>query len=163
MINDPYSHERLREAIGVIKSEYDFCIIDIPPSLNWLCRSAFYASDYSIIAAESEPFSVMAMERLSKYYEIINKHHKLDILGVILSKWDERGAINNAVVEGIDYWFPGKIFNTKIRRDKSIPRAVLDGKPVFLTDKNSRAGSDYKQLVNEVLGILQKKNEALYV
>lgn len=163
LVSDAYSHERLREALGVVKSEYDFCLIDIPPSLNWLCRSAFYASNYSIIAAEAEPFSVMAMERLAKYHATINKHHSLDVLGVVLSKWDERGAINSAVIDGIDQWFPEKIFNTKIRRDKSIPRSVLDGNPVFLTDKDSRAARDYKQLVNEILCTLQKKNEVLYV
>lgn len=159
LVNDSYSHERLREVLSSVKSKYDFCFIDIPPSLNWLCRSAFYASNYSIIAAEAEPFSVMAMERLAKYYATINKHHRLDVLGVVLSKWDERGAINNAVIDGIERWFPGKIFNIKIRRDKSIPRAVLDGNPVFLTDKNSRAACDYKLLVNEVLSALKKTNE----
>jgi len=159
LANDSYSHERLREALLFVQKEYDFCFIDIPPSLNWLCRSAFYASNYSIIAAEPEPFSILAMERLAKYHETINKHHKLDVLGVVLSMWDERGSINSAIIEGIEVSFPGKIFDVKIRRDKSIPRAVLDGKPVFFTDKNSRAGDDYTNLVNEVIHKLEKQQQ----
>lgn len=157
LVSDSYSHERLRGAISSLKDQYDFCFIDIPPSLNWLCRSAFYASNFSIIAAVPEPFSILAMERLAKYHDTINKHHRIDVLGVILSLWDERGAINEAVNEGIELSFPGLIFNTKIRRDKSIPRSVLDGKPVFLTDKNSRAAEDYKELVDEILRKLKQK------
>ena len=155
LVADSYSHERLRNAIQRIENEYDFCFIDIPPSLNWLCRSAFYASNYSIIAAVPEPFSVLAMNRLSKYHDTINKHHSIDVLGVILSLWDDRGAINEAVAEGIEQSFPGKVFNVKIRKDKSIPRSVIDGKPVFLTDKNSRGGKDYKNLVEEIMYTLK--------
>jgi len=159
LVSDSYSHERLRNAIHKIQNEYDFCFIDIPPSLNWLCRSAFYASNYSIIAAVPEPFSVLAMNRLSKYHDTINKHHSIDVLGVILSLWDDRGAINEAVSEGIEQSFPGKVFNVKIRKDKSIPRSVIDGKPVFLTDKNSRAGKDYKNLVEEITNKLNTTTE----
>lgn len=151
LVSDAYSHERLRDSIHSIKNHYDFCFIDIPPSLNWLCRSAFYASHYSIIAAVPEPFSVLAMDRLSKYHDTINKHHSLEVLGVILSLWDDRGAINEAVSEGIELSFPEKLFNVKIRKDKSVPRSVIDGKPVFLTDKNSRSVQDYKDLAEEVI------------
>ncbi|MEM7175219.1 MAG: ParA family protein [Chlamydiota bacterium] len=151
LVSDPYSHERLRDALKPVAGDYDFCFVDIPPSFNWLCRSAFYAADYSIIAAEPEPFSVLAMERLAKYHRTVNKHHKLEVLGVVLSLWDERGAINSAIVEGIEQFFPGKIFNSKIRRDKSVPRAVFDGKPIFLTEKDSRAAKDYKKLIEEFL------------
>lgn len=166
LVSDSYSHERLRDSINKIKGEYDFCFIDIPPSLNWLCRSAFYASNYSIIAAVPEPFSVLAMDRLSKYHETINKHHSIEVLGVVLSLWDDRGAINEAVSEGIELSFPGKIFDTKVRKDRSIPRSVIEGNPVFLTDHKSRAGEDYKNLVNEInvkINTLIQEKEDRYV
>ena len=52
LFNDPYAHERLRAAIHSVSANYDFCLIDIPPSLNWLCRAAFYAADYSLAQKE---------------------------------------------------------------------------------------------------------------
>ena len=75
LVSDPYAHERLRDNLKEVANDYDFCFIDIPPSLNWLCRSAFYASDYSLVCAIPEPFSVLAMQRLQKYHDAINKNH----------------------------------------------------------------------------------------
>lgn len=151
LVSDPYAHERLREALKDVADDYDFCFIDIPPSLNWLCRSAFYASDYSLICAIPEPFSVLAMQRLQKYHGAINKNHRIDVVGVVLSFWDERGSINDALVKGIDMAFEGKIFDAKVRRDKAIPKSVLDGLPVFLTEKTSRASEDYQKLADEFM------------
>ena len=157
LFNDPYAHERLRYAIKGIADQYHYCMIDIPPSLNWLCRSAFYASDYSLVCAIPEPFSVLAMERLAKYHQSINRHHNIDVLGVVLSMWDERSTFNNPLLRGIEASFPNKVFNTRIRKDKAIPKAVFDGKPVFLTDKSSRAAEDYESLAEEVVKILGDK------
>ena len=138
-----------------VGDSYDFCFIDIPPSLNWLCRSAFYASKlFSLICAIPEPFSILAMDRLSKYHDAINRNHKIDVLGVLLSFWDDRSCINDALLQGIEMSFNGKIFETKVRRDKAIPKAVLDGKPVFLTEKSSRAARDYQGLTEELLNKL---------
>lgn len=151
LVSDPYAHERLRNNLQDVQEDFDYCFIDIPPSLNWLCRSAFYASDYSLICAIPEPFSVLAMQRLQKFHQEINRHHSIEIAGVLLSFWDKRGSINEALVKGIDMAFEGKIFDTKVRRDKAIPKAVLDGLPVFLTEKKSRASEDYTQLAHEFL------------
>jgi len=151
LFSDPYAHERLRNSLKQVQDDYDFCFIDIPPSLNWLCRSAFYAANYSVICAIPEPFSILAMQRLSKYHESINKNHKVDVLGVLLSFWDERSSINDALLQGIEMAFDGKTFESKIRRDKAIPKAVLYGKPVFLTEKSSRASKDYQGLAKELL------------
>ncbi len=158
LISDPYAHERLRNSLKDVQNDYDFCFIDIPPSLNWLCRSAFYASDLSLICAIPEPFSILAMQRLSKYHESINRNHKINVLGVLLSFWDDRSSINEALLMGIHLAFKGKVMETKIRRDKAIPKAVLDGKPVFMTDKSSRASKDYQALAKEVLQKIEAMN-----
>lgn len=155
LFNDPYAHERLRCAVKGVADQYHYCIIDISPSLNWLCRSAFYASDYSLVCAIPEPFSVLAMERLAKYHQSINRHHKIDVLGVILSMWDERSTFNVPLLKGIEASFPNKVFHTRIRKDKAVPKAVFDGKPVFFTDKSSRASEDYENLAREVVQIVR--------
>jgi chromosome partitioning protein len=157
LVSSPYSHEQLGEELKSLENKYDYCFIDIPPSLNWLCRSAFFASNFSLIAAIPEPFSILAMKRLSQYHVSINERHPIEVLGIVLSFWDERGAINDGVIDGIEKYFPGKILSTKIRQDKSISRTVIDGLPVYLTDKNSRSGANFKTLTNECLKLLEKK------
>lgn len=160
LFNDPYAHERLRYAIKEVSDQYDFCLIDIPPSLNWLCRTAFYAAEYSLVCAVPEPFSVLAMQRLAKYHQSINRHHKIDVLGVAMSLWDERSTFNSPLLKGVEAAFPGKILSTRIRKDKAVPKAVFEGQPVFLTDSASRASQDYQGLANDVLSRLSGSDEA---
>ena len=167
IVNDLYGHERLRRAVKDL--DYDFIFIDTPPSLGWLTQSAFFAANYSLIAAVPEPYSILALNRLQEYHEKISGHHSLDILGVVLSFWDERGATNQAFVNAIDVAFPNKLFDTKIRRDISVSRSVLRGKPVCDVYPDSRAAYDYERLAAEVIkkitGEKEKKKslEAAYV
>lgn len=149
--NDPYAHERLRRSLREIEGEYDFCFIDTPPSLGWLTQSAFFASHYSIVCAIPEAYSVIALRRLSEFHETIRRYHEIDVFGVILSFWDERGAMNKEFLQEIDASFPKKLFQSKVRRDVSVSRAVLAGQTVFDYDKESRAAEDYRALANELI------------
>lgn len=146
---DPYNHERLGSLLQGL--DYDYCFIDIPPSFGWLTRSAFYASSYSLICAVPEPYSMLALGRLKTYHEDVCKRHDIRILGVLLSFWDNRTATNDSFIEGIEAIFPGKVFNSRIRKDISVNRAILEGMPVFKTHSQSRVAEDYKQLAKEFL------------
>ncbi len=149
IVNDLYGHERLRRAIKDLP--YDFIFIDTPPSLGWLTQSAFFAANHSIICAIPEPYSILALNRLKEYHERIQEHHKLEILGVILSFWDQRGSTNMAYVKAIENAFPGLLFDAKIRRDIAVSRSVLQGLPVLEAYPESRASYDYSCLTAEFL------------
>ena len=150
-INDPYAHERVRKALELVKQDYDYCFIDTPPSLGWLTQSAFLASSYSMICAVPEAYSVLALSRLKEFQLTINKHHRIDVLGVVLSFWDSRGAVNNEFLEQIDMTFSNMLFDSKIRRDVAVSRAVLEGVPVTEYEPSSRASIDYQELAQEFL------------
>ena len=149
IVNDLYGHERLKKALQ--KLDYDYIFIDTPPSLGWLTQSAFFAANHSIICAVPEPYSILALNRLKEYHERIQEHHKLEVLGVILSFWDIRGSTNNAYVNAIETAFPGKLFEAKIRRDITVSRAVLQGKSVFEAYPASRAAYDFERLGDEFI------------
>ena len=149
LVSDPYAHERLRKALKNL--EYDFCLIDIPPSLGWLCQSAFFAAQHSLICAVPEPYSVLALNRLAKYHQAVNENHSIDVMGVLFSLWDDRGATNKAFLDGVESVFPGKVFKTKVRRDISVSRAILQGQPVFETAPHSRVSEDYQSIARELL------------
>ena len=148
---DPYAHERLRRALSFIQEDFDFCFIDTPPSLGWLTQSAFFASQHSIICAIPEAYSVLALRRLKEFHNSIQQYHSIQPLGVVLSFWDERGATNQEFLSEINHSFEGKIFPTKVRRDVSVSRAVLQGKPVIKYDPDSRASQDYLALTKDFL------------
>ena len=159
IVNDLYGHERLRRALEGL--EYDYCFIDTPPSLGWLTQSAFFAANYSIICAVPEPYSILALNRLKEYHERIQDHHAIEMLGVVLSFWDARGATNAAYVDAIEAAFPDKLFDAKIRRDISVSRAVLQGSPVTESYPESRAAYDYECLAREFLKRVESPKEVL--
>ena len=149
LVSDLYAHERLRKALEGLP--YDICFIDTPPSLGWLTQAAFYAAHSSIVCALPEPYSILAMNRLKEYHAAIQEHHPLTCAGVVISFWDERGATNHAFLEAIHMAFPGLLFRSKIRRDIAINRAILQGKPVILTEEKARASDDYRDLAKELV------------
>lgn len=149
LTSDLYSHERLRKSLRGL--DYDFCFIDTPPSLGWLTQSAFYASHGSIICVTPEPYSLLGLQRLRDYHTAIQENHNIEAIGVLISFWDMRGAANEVYLESIESSFPGKIFETKIRRDMAINRAILKEKPVIETEPTARVAEDYMRLAEEFL------------
>jgi chromosome partitioning protein len=149
--NDPYAHERLRRALKCVENDFDFCFADTPPSLGWLTQAAFFASQFSVICAIPEAYSVIALRRLKEFQNSIRQYHDIEVFGVVLSFWDERGAVNKQFLDEIDSSFPNRIFDAKVRRDMAVSRAVLKGKTVFDFDKDGRAAFDYKALSDEFL------------
>jgi chromosome partitioning protein len=148
---DLYSHERLRKALRTIEGNYDFVFIDTPPSLGWLTQSALFAARYSIICATPEPYSILGLRRLKDYHDKVCENHELSCAGVLFSFWDKLGSANGAYLEAVEEAFPGKVFETKIRRDIAISRAILQGKPTHLIDDEGRAAQDFKDLSKEFL------------
>ena len=153
LVSDLYAHERLRKSLMGV--DYDLCFIETPPSLGWLTQSAFYAANYSIICAVPEPYSILAMNRLKDYHVELQERHAINCLGVILSFWDDRGAANQAFLEAIQESFPMRVFESKVRRDICVSRAILQGKPVTETEPKSRAALDYQDLSLEFLSRIQ--------
>lgn len=149
LASNRYSHEKLKEILKPL--DYDTVIIDTPPSLCWLTESALIASDFSLVCATPEFYSVKGLQRLGQFMENLSHRHPLDVLGVTLSFWNPRGKSNDAFLELIDETFPGKILPTKVRRDISVTEASIHGKPIFEVAPKSRAAEDYRSLTNELL------------
>lgn len=154
---DRYSHERLRELLKPLLKQYDTILIDTPPSLCWLTESALIASDYALVAATPEFYSVKGLQRLSQFMQTISERHALTVLGVILSFWNPRGKSNTAFINVIEETFPGKILKSKVRRDISVSEASIFGQPIFETAPTSRAAEDYTSLAKELLKRLSTK------
>ncbi len=150
---DRYSHERLKEILKPLN--YDTIIIDTPPSLCWLTESALIAAHHSLVCATPEFYSIKGLQRLSQFMQSIGQRHSLEVLGVALSFWNPRGKSNDAFLEVIETTFPGKILNSKIRRDIRVSEASVYGKPIYETAPKSRATEDYLALTKELLKFMR--------
>lgn len=146
---DRYSHERLRDILA--PASYDFIIIDTPPSLCWLTESALIAAHHTLVCATPEFYSVKGLERLAQFVESISQRHPLNVLGVVLSFWNDRGKSNTAFLDVIERTFPAKLLNAKIRRDINVSEASIYGKPLYETAPTSRAAEDYAAISKEIL------------
>lgn len=149
LASDRYSHERLREVIDPL--DYDFIIIDTPPSLCWLTESSLIAANQALVCATPEFYSVKGLERLSLFIENLSQRHPLNILGVALSFWNNRGKSNKEFLDVVERTFPNKALKAKVRRDITISEASIYGKPVFETAPQSRGAQDYTSLSKEIL------------
>ena len=146
---DRYSHERLKEILKPLK--YDTIIIDTPPSLCWLTESALIASHHSLVCATPEFYSVKGLQRLSQFMQSIGQRHSLSVLGIALSFWNPRGKSNTSFLDVIEATFPGKVLDSKVRRDIRVSEASVHGKPIFEVSPKSRASEDYISLTKELL------------
>jgi len=146
---DRYSHEKLRTILQDVN--YDFVIIDTPPSLCWLTESALIAAHHTLVCATPEFYSVKGLERLSQFMGSINQRHPLNVLGVVLSFWNSRGKNNSAFLDVIEKTFPKKMFKSKVRRDVTVSEASIHGKPIFEVAPNARAAEDYLALTKELI------------
>lgn len=158
LASDRYSHERLKKIIAPL--DYDFVLIDTPPSLCWLTESALIAADHCLICATPEFYSVKGLERLATFIESISQRHPLNLLGVALSFWNARGKSNEAFLDVVEGAFPGRTIDCKIRRDIAVSEASIFGKPVFETAPKSRAAEDYRTLTKEVLRRTKQSSRA---
>jgi chromosome partitioning protein len=160
LAGDRYSHERLK--VALVPLDYDYIIIDTPPSLCWLTESALIAASHSIVCATPEFYSVKGLERLALFIGEISKRHPLNVLGVALSFWNARGKSNNAFLEVVESTFPGKVLKTKVRRDISVSEASIYGRSLFESAPKSRAAGDFRSLTKEIVQQL-RENEAVLV
>lgn len=146
---DRYSHERLKEILSSL--DYDYILIDTPPSLCWLTESALIAAQYALVCATPEFYSIKGLQRLAIFINNIGERHHLKVLGVSLSFWNPRGKSNKAFVEVIENTFPGKLLLSKVRRDIRVSEASIYGAPVFKTSPTTRAATDYLMLTKELV------------
>lgn len=153
LVQEISRESRLKEAIEEVRDEYDFVIIDCPPSLGLLTINALTASDQLIIPIQCEFF---ALEGLAKIVDSINMvkkrlNKKLEIFGVVITMFDGRTSLAKQVAEEVTNYFGEKVFKTKIPRTVRISEAPGYGMPITEYDSNGKGAVAYRELANETI------------
>lgn len=153
LINEAGREFIMRELFEFVQDDYDFIIIDCPPSLGLLTLNALTSSDYVYIPLQTE---FLALQGLAKIKQVIDKvrfrlNKKLQIGGVIATMYDSRKVLNRDVVETIRKYFGEKVFNTLIRDNVSLAEAPAQRKDIFEYSKGSYGAKDYLSLSKEIL------------
>ena len=143
---------RLREALnGVI--DYDFIIIDSPPSLSLLTVNGLVAADYVLLPVQAEFYALEGLGQLLESMKLICKglNPSLKLLGVLPTMMDSRTTLSSQVYDEIKKYFPDKIFKTTIPRNIRLAEAPSHGAPVGVYDRFSKGSRAYKALAKEIV------------
>lgn len=145
---------RLKRALQKEKENFDFIIIDSPPSLGLLTINGLCAADSVIIPVQCEYYALEGLTQLVKTIELVkdNLNPNLAIEGVLLTMADYRTNLTKEVIQEARNYFKDKVYTTVIPRNIRLTEAPSFGKPVALYDKDSLGAQKYEELTREILG-----------
>jgi len=144
---------RLKQVLNPIRNNYDYIIIDCPPSLGLLTVNALAASERVIIPVQCEYYALEGLSQLVKTVELVRGglNPDLQVLGVLLTMYDRRNQLSNQVLNEVSKNFPGRVFNAVIPRTVSLAESPSFGKTILQFDPDSKAARAYRQLAEEVI------------
>lgn len=153
LVNLPQREFRLRKGIEQIRAEFDFILIDCPPSLGLLTINSLVAADSVLIPLQCEYYALEGLSQLINTIKLIksrlNPHLVLE--GILLTMFDTRNNLSHQVAEKIMQHFGQKVFKTIIPRNVRLAESPSHGKPVFLYDPQSAGAQSYLQLARQIL------------
>lgn len=153
LINEAGREYILRDLIAGVQDQYDYIIIDCPPSLGLLTLNALTSSRFVIIPLQTE---FLALQGLTKIKQVIDKvmfrlNKQLEICGVVATMYDSRRVLNRDVVDTIHKYFGEKVFKTYIRDNVALAEAPAQRKDIFTYNRRSNGAEDYLDLCKELL------------
>jgi chromosome partitioning protein len=144
---------RLKDAIEPVAKEYEFVIVDCPPSLGLLTINALVAADRVLVPLQCEFYALEGLTHLLKTIRLVRErlNQRLAVEGIVLTMFDGRTSLALQIREEVHRYFPGEIFDTVIPRNVRLTEAPSYGKPVMLHDLRSSGSVAYLELAGEVL------------
>lgn len=144
---------RLRRALDTLRDDFDFILIDCPPSLGLMTVNALTAADTIIIPIQAEFYALEGLTQLVKSCETVTRklNPSLTILGILLTMFDGRTNLSIQVAEEVKRYFGQKVFRTVIPRTVKLSEAPSFGEPISIYAPKSKGASAYKSLCREVL------------
>ncbi|MEA2626136.1 MAG: chromosome partitioning protein [Candidatus Binatota bacterium] len=154
LVSEENREFKLKGAIQGRSLEYDFILIDCPPSLGLLTINALAACDEVIVPLQCEYYAMEGLSALVDTIEMVRRsiNPELEIRGVLLTMFDGRNSICHQVADEVRAHFPGKVFHTVIPRNVRLSESPSHGLPIILYDAGSRGAQSYAELAREVVG-----------
>lgn len=144
---------RLKDALTQVQDNYDFILIDCPPSLELLTLNGLCAADTLLVPVQCEYYALEGLSDLLSTVRIVKRglNPSIDLEGVVLTMYDGRTNLSMQVAEEVKRHFPGKVYTSVIPRNVRLSEAPSHGKPVLAYDSYSRGAEAYRALAEEVI------------
>ena len=156
LVEIPERQTRLKKALATVKEDYDYILLDCPPSLGLITLNALTASDTFLVPIQCEYYALEGLSQLLNTVKTIKRLYNpsIDLEGVVLTMFDNRLNLTQQVVAEVKKYFPNKVFETAIPRNVRLSEAPSFGMPVLYYDRGSRGSRAYIALARELI----KKN-----
>jgi chromosome partitioning protein len=153
---------RLREALRPLAREYDYIIIDCPPSLGLLTLNSLVAADSVLIPLQCEYYALEGLSQLTHTIDLVKKglNKDLKMEGILLTMFDSRANIANQVVDEVRGYFKQQVFEVVVPRNVRLAECPSFGKPILLYDIKSKGCESYLALGREIMNREGKKPPA---
>ncbi|MDO8529160.1 MAG: AAA family ATPase [bacterium] len=146
---------RLYDVLRQIRTDYDYIIIDSPPSLGLLTINGLVASDEVVIPVQTEYYALEGLSQLLDTINLVreNLQPELKIMGAVLTMYDKRNRLARQVLREMRDHFPGKVFDSVIPRSVRLAEAPSFGKSILQFDAFSKGARSYKNLAREIIAL----------
>lgn len=150
----PHRESRLKNAVLPIKYNYDYIIIDCPPSLGLITANALTLADSILVPIQCEYYALEGLSQLMSTVRRVKRQYNssLELEGVLLTMYDGRLNLTQQVVDEVKKFFPRKVFATVIPRGVRLSEAPSFGMPVIYYDKSCKGAAAYTELAAEIAG-----------
>ena len=143
----------LKRALEALKDEYNYIIVDCPPSLGLLTLNALTAADTLLVPIQCEYYALEGLAQLMNTVKLVRTHlnPKLDVEGVVLTMYDARTNLSSQVVAEVKKFFKNKVYDTVIPRSVKLGEAPSYGMPINVYDPKCAGAAAYKNLAHELV------------
>lgn len=150
---------KLRSAIHTVSDNYDYIIIDCPPSLGLLTINVLTAAEYAILPIQCEYYALEGISQLLRTIDLVKQHLNpdLEIAKVLLTMFDYRTRLSEQVVEEVRRYFGNKVANIVVPRNVRLSEAPSHGLPIIKYDTKSKGAEAYRQFCTEVISFGEER------
>ncbi len=155
LVNMPNREFRLGQVLNKMRYEYDYVIVDSPPSLGLLTINGLVAADEILIPIQSEYFALEGLGHLLHTISLVQSNLKpsLGIMGAVITMYDTRNKLSKEVMRELYQYFPNKVFRSIIPRSVRLAEAPSYGRSILHYDPVSKGAKAYERLAREVAGL----------
>ncbi len=153
LVNIEKREWRLKEALQGIEQEYDYILLDCPPSLGLLTLNALTAADSVLVPLQCEYYALEGLSSILETLKLVQKglNPSLCLEGILLTMFDSRNRLSHQVADEVRSHFPKRVFRTVIYRNVRLSESPSHGKPALLYDVHSTGAQNYLELAKEVI------------
>lgn len=157
LVNMERREYKLMDALLSVRNDYDYIIIDCPPSLGLLTLNSLVAAEKVLIPVQAEYYALEGLGQLINTINLVKEHLRpdLEVLGAVLTMYDKRNKLSDEILHQLYQYFPNRIFRSVIPRNIRLTESPSYGKTILEYDPRSKGAKAYERLAREIIDLTE--------